>query len=107
LASDCKKDGTSLKLGAVKIRVCLALTLFVGRRLSLPAAVDWRPTWPPYKIMIATIVLAGSIFLSACGMFKPTGEQVRKEPQKTVYKASDETESDRFNLAPAQKVPGE
>jgi len=51
--------------------------------------------------------LAGSIFVGACGMFKPTGEQVREQPSKTIYKAADETESERPNLTPAQKVPGE
>jgi hypothetical protein len=91
----------------LKIRVCLAITPFVGRRVSPLAAVDRRPTWPPYKVMITAIALAGSIFFGACGMFNPTGEQVREQPRKTVYKAADETESDRPNLAPIQKVPGE
>jgi hypothetical protein len=91
----------------VKIRVCLAITTFVGRRFSPPAGVDRRPIWAPDKVMIAAIALVGSIFFGACGILNPTGEQVREQPQKTVYKAADETESDRPNLAPTQKVPGE
>ena len=37
------------------------------------------------------------------------GEQVREQSQKTVYKAAAEAESegDRPNLSPVQKVPGE
>jgi hypothetical protein len=96
-----------LKLGAVKIRVCLAITPFAGRRFSPPAGVDRQLTWPPYKVMITAIALAGSIFFGACGMFGPSREQVREQPQKTLYKAADETDDDRPNLAPVQKVPGE
>jgi hypothetical protein len=75
-----------IKLGAVKIRVSLA-----------------------YKSMIAAIALVGPMFFGACGLMGPAGEQVREQPQKTVYKAADEAESegDRPNLSPVQKVPGE
>jgi hypothetical protein len=96
-----------LKLGAVKIRVCLGVTIFVGRRFSPPAGVDRRPTWAPYKVMINATALVGSIFFTACGLIGPTGEQVQQQPEKTLYKAADETESDQPNLAPVQKVPGE
>src|SRR5207245_10854477 len=98
-----------IKLGAVKTRVRLATTIFTGRRFSPPAGVDGRPTWPPYKSMIAAIALVGPMFFGACGLIGPGGEQVREQPQKTVYKAAYEAESegDRPNLPPVQKVPGE
>jgi len=59
--------------------------------------------------MIAAIALVGPMFFGACGLIGPAGEQVREQPQKTVYKAADEaeTEGDRPNLPPVQKVPGE
>jgi hypothetical protein len=59
--------------------------------------------------MIAAIALVGSMFFSACGLIGPTGKQVQQQPRKTAYKSDDETEteSDRPNLAPIQKVPGE
>jgi len=59
--------------------------------------------------MIAAIALVGPMFFGACGLIGPGGEQVREQSQKTVYKAADEAESegDRPNLSPAQKVPGE
>jgi len=58
--------------------------------------------------IIGIAALAGSISLGACGMFGPTGEQVREQPSRTVYKAADETETESLNLPPAaQKVPGE
>jgi hypothetical protein len=80
---------------------------FAGRRFSPPADMNWRPIWSPYKNMVAPIILAGSMFLAACGMMGPAGEQVRQQPQKTVYKSADETEPDQAKLAPVQKVPGE
>jgi hypothetical protein len=91
----------------VKIRVCLGIAPFAGRRFSPPADVDRRPAWPPYKVMINAIALVGSIFFTACGLIGPTGEQVQQQPRKTLYKAADETESDQPNLRPIQKVPGE
>jgi predicted small secreted protein len=80
---------------------------FVERRFSPPADMNWRPIWPPSKNMVVAIILAGSMFLAACGMMGPAGEQVRQQPQKTVYKSADETEPDQAKLAPVQKVPGE
>jgi len=98
-----------IKLGAVKIRVSLTNTTFVGRRFSPPAGVDRRPTWALHKVMIAAVALVGPMFFGACGLMGPAGEQVREQPQKTVYKAADEAESqgERPNLPPVQKVPGE
>jgi hypothetical protein len=90
-----------------KIPLCLGITAFIGRRFPQPARIDWRPKWPPYKGLIAAIALAGSIFFGACGLMRPTGEQVQQQPRKTVYKSADETESDQPNLPPVQKVPGE
>ena len=82
---------------------------FTGRRFSSPADVERRPTWPPHKGMIAAIALVGPMFFGACGLIGPGGEQVREQSQKTVYKTADEaeTEGDRPNLPPVQKVPGE
>ncbi len=98
-----------IKLVAVKTRVRLATTIFTGRRFSPPADRERRPKWPPHKSMIAAIALVGPMFFGACGLIGPAGEQVREQPQKTVYKAADEaeTEGDRPNLPPVQKVPGE
>ena len=80
---------------------------FVGRRFSRPINTNWRSIWPPYKNMVAVIILAGSMFFVACGMTGPAGEQVQQQPRKTVYKSADETEPDQAKLAPIQKVPGE
>ena len=85
----------------------MSICAFVGRRFSPLINMNWRPIWPPYKNMVAAIILAGSVFFPACGMMGPPGEQVQQQPQKTVYKSADETEPDQVKLAPAEKVPGE
>lgn len=59
------------------------------------------------KRIFGSAAIAGSVLLGACGMFGPMGEQVRDQPQKTVYKSADEADEESPNLAPVQKVPGE
>ena len=57
---------------------------------------------------MAAIALVGPMFFGGCGLLGPAGEQVREQPQKTVYKAADELESESDRpIQPVQKVPGE
>ena len=57
--------------------------------------------------IFVVIIAAGTLMLGACGTLTSSGELVRQEPQKTVYKSAEEPESDQATVAPTQKVPGE
>jgi endonuclease YncB( thermonuclease family) len=60
--------------------------------------------------VIRALAITAALFISACSMLnslKPTNEQVRHDPQRTVYRSADGDTNEKVNLPPAQKVPGE
>ena len=59
------------------------------------------------KGIIAAAVIGVALFIAACGMFGPN-EQVQRQPNKTVYRATGENPFETPSVTPApQKVPGE
>ena len=59
---------------------------------------------------ILILIMNGFIgLLAGCStLLGPTNEKVRQEPNKTVYRSTDESAADApTTVAPHQKIPGE
>jgi hypothetical protein len=62
--------------------------------------------WRVNRIVFA-LAIAGTLFLSACGFFG-SGEEVRQQPRRTVYRSAEEIPTDEPIIVPKkEKVPGE
>jgi len=59
------------------------------------------------KEIVVLFAIAGSLAIIGCGVFGP-GEEVRQEPARTVYRASEQSPLDVPEMPRLrEKVPGE